>query len=171
MTILQIGGGVLAVLALAAAGTLLLPRHVHVERSARVALPPADVLALASSTEGYQTFNPYRSTDPDLRIDPFGPAAGVGSGFRFEGREGKGTQTVAEVGATHVRYDIDLGAMGRPSQRLDVTPDGDGARVVWSMEADMGLNPVARVMGLFMDGLVGKSFERGLANLNAAGQA
>ena len=43
---------------------------------------------------------------------PFGPAEGIGSGFRFDGKEGKGTQTVTEVTATRVTHLIDLGAMG-----------------------------------------------------------
>ncbi len=30
---------------------------------------------------------------------------------------------------------------------------------------DLGINPVLRVMGLFMDGMIGPSFELGLANI------
>ena len=88
---------VLAIVAALFCLTLLLPRNVVVTRTAEVAMPPEDVIARVASTEGFQTFNPYRTTDPALNIEPFGPASGVGSGFRFEGKEGKGTQTVTAV--------------------------------------------------------------------------
>jgi len=166
MTLTQILGGGLALVALLGAATLLLPRHIHVARSATVETEAAVILRLAASGEGYQRFNPYRDTDPDLAITLFGPDTGVGSGFRFEGKEGKGTQTVAAVDATSVRYNIDLGAMGRPVQMIRAEPRPTGAHVTWTMQADMGFNPIARVMGLFMDRMVGPTLERGLAKLN-----
>ena len=155
------------VLVLATAGAMLLPRQVRVERSAVIDAAPADILALAASNTGYQRFNPYKSADAALKIDLFGPDSGVGSGFAFDGKDGKGTQTVSEVGPAHVRYAIDLGRMGQPTQIISAKPEMSGTRVTWVMEADMGLNPVARVFGLFMDGMIGKTFDQGLANLDA----
>ena len=167
MTLTTVLASTAGVLALAAAGAMLLPRQVRVERSAVIAAAPADILALAASNAGYQRFNPYKTADTDLKIDLFGPDSGVGSGFAFDGKDGKGTQTVAEVGPAHVRYAIDLGRMGQPTQTIATAPEAGGTRVTWMMEADMGLNPVARVFGLFMDGMIGKTFDLGLANLKA----
>ena len=147
------------------AGTFLLPRNVHVERTAVVLTPSDTVVALAASNSGYQAFNPYKSTDPNLRIELYGPENGVGAAFRFEGKDGKGTQTVASVSDSQVTYAIDLGPMGKPSQAIVAEPVEEGTKVTWTMDADMGFNPIARVMGLFMDGMVGPSFEKGLENL------
>ena len=83
MTILYTALTLIAALALTA---LLLPRKVVVTRYAEVAMAPEDVIARVASTEGFQTFNPYCTTDPELKISPFGPASGVDSGFRFEGK-------------------------------------------------------------------------------------
>ncbi|MFL4468685.1 SRPBCC family protein [Tateyamaria armeniaca] len=163
-TLLASGAGVLA---LAAAGTLLLPRHVHVERHATLQGAPEAVLALAASNTGYQEFNPYLSADPALKIAPFGPETGVGSGFAFDGKDGKGTLVIAAVNETAVHYDIDLGPMGQPTQTIKAEPVPEGVRVTWSMDSDMGFNPVGRVMGLFLDGMIGKTFETGLGNLAA----
>ena len=168
MTAIQVFSAVAALVGALGVGALLLPRHVSVERAATLAAQPADVLRLAASNAGYQRFNPYRDSDPGLSIALFGPDSGVGSGFRFEGREGRGTQTVAAVETDAVRYAIDLGRMGRPTQTIRAEARDGGAHVTWTMQADMGFNPVARVMGLFLDRLVGPTFERGLANLEAA---
>lgn len=168
MTLMQILATSAAVVAVLAAGTLLLPRHVNVERQAVIEADAQTVLALAASGEGYQRFNPYKSTDPDLSITLYGPASGVGSGFHFAGKDGKGSQTVAAVTGDAVHFDIDLGPMGKPKQTIRAEPRDGRTHVVWSMQADMGFNPVGRVMGLFMDRMVGPTFERGLANLETA---
>ncbi|WP_375570070.1 SRPBCC family protein [Ahrensia marina] len=150
------------------AATYALPRHVTVERAATLQAAPATVLALAASNEGYQTFNPYRTLDPDLRIDLYGPQSGTGSGFHFDGKDGTGSQTVAEVTQQTVTYDVDLGPLGQPTQSISASPTSDGSHVTWRVEADMGFNPVFRVMGLFMDGMMGPTFELGLENLGEA---
>ena len=150
------------------AATYLLPRNVVVERTALVQAAPADIIARAASNMGYQSFNPYASADPDLKISHFGPDHGVGSGFQFEGKDGKGQQTVSAITDTSVTYAIDLGAMGQPIQILTVLPKAGGTEVTWTMQADMGLNPIKRTFGLFMDKMIGKTLEQGLSNLNTA---
>jgi hypothetical protein len=136
-----------------------------VSRQAVVTLSPEEVIARVASTEGFQTFNPYCTTDPDLKIAPFGPAEGVGSGFSFEGKEGKGTQTVTEVTATRITHLIDLGAMGKPVQTIEAKANGAGSLVTWTVTSDMGFNPVFRIFGLFMDRMLGKTYELGLKNI------
>ncbi len=165
MTLTTILAASAATLAIATAATYLLPRHVTVERSALVDATPEAVLALAATTEGFQRFNPYLTADPDLHIAPFGPASGIGAGFRFEGRDGSGTQTIRAITADTITYAIDLGAMGQPTQHITATPEGNQTRVTWSVESDLGLNPVFRVFGLFMDRMLGGTYETGLANI------
>jgi Polyketide cyclase / dehydrase and lipid transport len=165
MTLMQVvtwGGATVAVLL---AGTYLLPRHVQVERSATIAASADQIIAMAASTEGYQKFNPYKNSDPNLKIKPFGPASGVGAGFEFESKDGKGSSVVTAVTAESVEYQIDLGSMGKPKQILKVVPAGSASKVTWTMQSDMGVNPIGRVVGLFLDGMIGKTFETGFANM------
>lgn len=168
MTIWTYLAGGVGALTLIAAGTLLLPRQIHVERQAVMATSPATILSLAASNAGYQKFNPYLTADANLKITPFGPESGVGSGFRFNGKDGKGSQTVTAVTQDTVRYNIDLGAMGKPAQEISAVEAQGGTLVTWRMDMDLGYNPVFRVFGLFMDGMVGKTFEQGLDNLASA---
>ena len=158
---------ILTIVAAIALIALLLPREVIVTRQADIEMHPDDIIARVSSTEGFQTFNPYRTTDPGLKITPFGPASGIGSGFKFEGKEGKGTQTVTAVTASCVTHLIDLGAMGKPVQTINAKAIATGARVTWTVTSDMGYNPVFRIFGLFMDRMLGKTYEQGLNNIKA----
>ena len=93
---------------------------------------------------------------------------GVGSGFRFEGKDGKGTQTVTATTDTSVTYHIDLGALGQPTQRIEAVAVAGGTEVTWHLDSDLGFNPMFRVFGLFMDSMIGKTFDTGLARLAQA---
>jgi len=168
MTIETLMIGAIGLVALAVAATYLLPRHVHVERTATLDAAPGEILALARSNRGYQKFNPYLTADPALKIAHFGPETGIGSGFRFDGKDGKGSQTVSSLTQDTVAYRIDLGAIGKPRQSISAVQGQDGTRVTWRMHMDLGLNPVARVFGLFLENMVGKTFEQGLENLATA---
>ena len=63
---------------------------------------------------------------------------------------------------------IDLGFMGKPTQVFNLHPTASGTKVVWGMNMEFGMNPIGRVMGRFMDGMVGNVFEQGLSNLAMA---
>lgn len=148
-----------------AVATQALPRHVSIERSAMIEAAPEAVIELAASNNGYQTFNPYKDLDPNLQVEMFGTASGVGSGFSFESKDGAGQQTVASVTADEVIFDLDLGPLGRPTQTISASAVDGATEVTWSMDMDLGMNPVVRVIGLFMDGMIGPNFELGLANI------
>ncbi len=143
-----------------------LPGKRRVERSATIDAPPEKVFALVSSTEGFQTFNPYKDDEPTLTIEPSGPSRGIGASFAFKGKDTEGRQTIVAMEENRsVTMEIDLGAMGKPVQSFTLTPDGKGTRVTWATETTFGANPVGRVFGLMMDGYLGPVYERGLANL------
>ncbi len=145
--------------------TLALPRHTSIERTAIVDASPEAVIELAASNTGYQAFNPYKDLDPNLSVEMFGPASGVGSGFSFESKDGAGQQTVASVSEDRVVFDLDLGPLGQPTQAISAVAIDGATEVTWRMDIDLGMNPVFRVMGLFMDGMIGPNFELGLANI------
>lgn len=165
MNFKKIALGTVAVLAVGTTATFALPRHVTIERSTTIEAAPAAVIALAASNSGYQSFNPYSDLDPNLQVELFGPASGVGSGFSFESKDGAGKQTVAAVTSDQVTFDLDLGPLGQPTQAISAVAVEGATEVTWSMDMDLGMNPVFRVMGLFMDGMIGSNFELGLAKI------
>ncbi|EFO30707.1 conserved hypothetical protein [Roseibium sp. TrichSKD4] len=148
----------------------LLPSSKTVTRQAVIDAPSDTVYALVSSNEGYQTFNPYKAKDPDLKITLSGPEHGVGSSFAFDGKEGKGSQTITSLTENKsVTMQIDLGAMGQPICTFDLEAIGaNQTRVTWSTRSDFGMTPIGRVFGLFLDGMLGPDYELGLKLLGKA---
>lgn len=165
-SVLLIAAGSTAALALL---TLTLPATAYVERETIIKASPSQLFALTSTNKGFQTFNPYKDVDPDLKIEMFGPESGVGSGFSFKGKDGEGTQTITALEEnSFVKMRIDLGAKGKPFQTFKFEKVPAGTRVIWGLDADFGYNPIGRIIGLFMDKMMGETFERGLRNLSKA---
>ena len=52
-----------------------------------------------------------------------------------------------------------------------ITSDGESSTVIWNFEGDMGSNPIGKLMGLFMEGMLGPSYEEGLQNLKSLVEA
>ena len=146
--------------------TYLLPDAAVVTRSAQIKAEPAAIYHLLSSNKDFQKINPYKAEDPSLTITLQGPESGVGSAFLFEGKEGKGSQTITALQENQsVTMLIDLGALGKPVQVFTLTPSEQGTMVTWTVESRFGFNPVFRGFGLFMDGMFGPKYELGLKKL------
>ena len=162
-TYLSIGLAVVAVLVIV---PFLLPASQTVERSAVVAAPADKLYALIASNEGFQTFNPYKLQDANLKVELYGPQSGVGSGFAFESKDGKGTSTIVAVEENkRVQMALDLGPMGKPITTFTLTPSDAQTRVTWSTTSHFGNNPIGRVVGLFLDKILGGTYEMGLQQL------
>lgn len=165
--------GLLAVVALLAVVGLLLPRTVHVERSARIAKPPAVVFPLVNSMARFNEWSPWKELDPNARMTVSGPAEGVGSSLHWEGNSqiGVGSDTIIEsVQDRRVGLALEFGG-GRSTAALSLAAEEPGTLVTWTLEMDLGANPLFRYMGLFMDRLIGPDFERGLSRLKALAEA
>jgi Polyketide cyclase / dehydrase and lipid transport len=145
---------------------LMLPANKRIERSKLINSSPEAVFALLSTTSGFQKMNPYRDEEPNIKISAIGPNEGIGAGFAFEGKEVQGTQTITALEPNaSVTMQIDLGAMGKPVQTFRLSKEIAGTRVTWTTDNSFGYNPVARVVGLFLEKMVGPTYERGLNNL------
>jgi hypothetical protein len=165
-TYLAIGGAIVAALI---AAPYVLPSSKTVERTATIGAPAEQIYPLLASSQGFQTFNPYKAKDPNLNIAFSGPEQGVGASFAFDGKDGKGTQTIIAMQENRsVTMEIDLGLMGKPVTTFRLQPKGEQTEVTWSTKSDFGMNPIGRVFGLFLDGMLGPDYEQGLDLLNQA---
>lgn len=160
----------LAVLGLVLVLTLvafLLPRSIHVERSAQISAPPSLVYLLLSNPKIFNEWSPWMKMDPNMKIDYFGPAAGLGAGYSWnsvDGSLGTGSWTIIGVDQNkQVNIQLQMSDMEPALSKQMVEPSGTGSKVTWTLDSDMGMNPFMRWMGLLMDKLVGNDFEQGLA--------
>ena len=167
-------GALLVVVIVLVGGAYLLPREVHVQRSTVIDRPAAAVFPLVNSLHRFNEWSPWRQLDPNVKITFSGPDSGVGSTMAWTGNSkvGRGTQVITEsVPDQRVSSDIDFGDMGGGKAAWAVTAEGPATEVVWSLDVDLGNNPIGRYMGLFMDKTVGPDYERGLKSLKTLAEA
>ncbi len=146
------------------------PDLFRVERQVTVKAPPQKVYILINDFRAWTRWSPWESRDPGMKRDYEGALAGVGAIYAWEGNNevGAGRMEILEAAAPSlVRIRISFTRPFEATNTVEFTlvTDNDGTKVGWAMS---GRNPfVARVMRLFMDmdGMIGRDFEAGLANL------
>jgi effector-binding domain-containing protein len=159
---------VVAIVVVLAVVGLLLPRNIRVQRSVAIARPASLIYATVNSFQLFPKWSPWQSLDPNMKQTTEGPRDGVGAKLVWSGNDkvGSGTQLItASLPDRSVASDLDFGKMGVAKSNLLLDPEGDATRVTWALDMDMGASPIGHYFGLMMDGMIGKDFERGLANL------
>jgi len=150
-----------------------LPPTFTVARTAEIAAPPEKVYALVADPRGWKQWSAWNRRDPQMRIDYSGPQSGMGAKWAWKSKsqgDGEMTFTAAEPGK-RVAFDLYFPDFGTTSKgELRFEPAGAGTRVTWTMNGDMGRNPVFHWFALAADGMVGKDFDEGLAGLKAAAE-
>jgi hypothetical protein len=159
-------GGVLLLLVIVA---YVLPRQVHVDRSITINAPKAAVFAQLNSYTDFNTWSPWFELDPKAKYTYEGPAAGPGAKMSWVGDPstlGSGSQTItASQTDDRVEAAVDFGQGVPAKQVFSLAAGVSGTMVTWGIDVDLGMNPVSRYFGLMFDGMIGKDFDKGLANL------
>ena len=163
-------GGVLALVALLALIGMFLPGTFKVTRSTLVAAPAAKIYPLVAEPKRWKDWSVWNRRDPNMAITYSGPESGPGAVWEWKSKsegDGRMTFTAAEPGK-RAAFELFFPDFGTTSKgELLLTPEGSGTRVTWTMNGDIGKNPLFHWMALMMDGMVGKDFDAGLANLKA----
>jgi effector-binding domain-containing protein len=162
--------GLLAVLVVLAVVGLILPRHVQVKRSVSIDRPASLVYATVNSFVLFPKWSPWQELDPHMTQTTEGPRDGVGAKLIWKGNDkvGSGTQTLtASTPNQSVASDLDFGDMGVAKSLVSFTADGNMTTVLWTVDMDMGANPIGHYFGLTMDGMLGKDFATGLGKLKS----
>jgi effector-binding domain-containing protein len=158
---------VVLIVAAAAVG-LMLPRHARVERSVAINRPASLIFATVNSFQLFPKWSPWQDLDPNMHQSAAGPRDGVGAKLVWSGNDkvGSGTQLITDSSADRsVASDLDFGGMGAAKSLLTLAADGPATRVTWTLDIDMGANPIGHYIGLTMDRMIGPDFARGLGNL------
>jgi len=165
--------GLLVLVTLLLAGGLLLPSTFRVSRSIEVAATPQRVYALVADPREWKQWSVWNRRDPAMAIVYSGPQSGAGAAWEWKSAsEGDGRMrfTAAEP-PRRIAYELFFPDFGTTSRgELHFVPAGTGTRVTWTMDGDMGRNPLFAWLALFADGMVGKDFDAGLANLKAVAE-
>lgn len=124
--------------------------------------------AQIADLSAWKNWGAWQERDPQMKITYSTPSSGVGAWSAWESKsEGNGRMTITSQTPTKVTYLLEFSDMDMKSNgSLEFKPEAGGTRVVWIDAGELGMNPVSRWFGLFLDKMIGPDFERGLSNIN-----
>ena len=151
------------------------PDSFRVQRVTSIKAPPDRIFPLLADFHRWSAWSPWEKLDPAMKRTFSGAESGVGAVYAWEGngKVGAGRMEILEATpASRVAIKLDfLQPMeGHNVAEFTLEPKGELTTVTWDMH---GPSPfVAKLMGVFvsMDSMVGKDFEKGLAQLKAAAE-
>jgi hypothetical protein len=165
--LLKILAGLAALVLVLVLVAFVLPRQYKVERAMVINAKPEAVQAQIADLRAWKNWGAWQERDPGMKLSYSAQATGVGAWSAWESaKEGNGKMTITAQTPTKVVYSLEFPDMGMSSVgSMELFPSGGGVRVVWIDAGDLGMNPVNRWFGLFLDKMIGPDFDRGLANI------
>jgi hypothetical protein len=176
MTLAYVLGAIAVVVALFIILVATRPADFRVSRSTTIAGPASAAFELVNDFHNWEEWSPWEKIDPTARKTYEGPQAGVGAIYRWIGNnkvgEGSGTITESRPGEL-VRIKLEFLRPFKATNTAEFTfqPRGDQTVVTWSMLGEK--NFVMKAFSLFMscDNMLGKEFEKGLAQMKSTVEA
>jgi hypothetical protein len=151
------------------------PDRFRVERSALIHAPADVVFSMLNDFHQWGRWSPYEKLDPNVTKRFEGPPSGPGSVYAWSGnsKAGEGRMTIlesrpGELVSMRLEFFKPFAATNQGTFKLVASEQG--THVTWSVEGENTLMGKAFSAFLDMDALLGKNFEEGLANLDAAVQ-
>ena len=152
---------------------LFLPSTFKVVRTQQIAASPEKVYALVADPRGWKQWSAWNLRDPQMQISYSGPPSGTGAKWEWKSAsQGDGTMTfTAAERPRRVAFALFFPDFGTTSTgEFSFEPRAGGTLVTWSMNGDMGPNPLYHWFALAADAMVGKDFAEGLNGLKAAAE-
>ncbi len=160
--------GVLAIVLVAA----MRPGSFSVRRSAQMRASPAAIYPLIADFREWPRWSPWEKLDPEMRRTLSGAESGTGAIYAWEGsrKVGAGRMEIRDVAPPSkvvIQLDFIKPFEGHNVTEFALVPSGDSTDVQWTMRGPAPF--MMKLMGLFsnIDKMIGRDFERGLANLKA----
>ena len=144
-------------------------KEVSVSRSIVINAPMSAVFDQFNDIEKRIGWSPWEALDSTMKTTVGDISKGVGASYSWTSEnQGTGTIKYSEVVENQlIQSELYFGSPeDAPSQGLIIFNNvGDGVKVTWEVHMNMGNNPIMRIMGRYMDEMVGETFELGLSSV------
>lgn len=146
------------------------PATFTIARSASIPAAPEAVFTLLQDFHQWSRFSPWEAMDPNMQRSFSGALAGEGAAYAWTGNKkvGRGSMlitatTPAQSISIDLNFEAPMKAQNTTLFTLTATPAGTDLH--WSMSGKNNLTGKIFATLFNIDKMVGKDFDRGLANL------
>ncbi|HEU4376677.1 MAG TPA: SRPBCC family protein [Telluria sp.] len=151
------------------------PDTFTVKRVIAIKAPPEKIAPLVIDFHQWASWSPWEHLDPAMKRTFSGAAAGKGAIYEWEGNKdvGKGRMEIVDAATpakTVIKLDFLQPFESHNTTEFVLVPQGDMTQVTWNMTGPMPF--ISKIMSVFasMDAMIGKDFEKGLANMKATAE-
>jgi effector-binding domain-containing protein len=156
-------------IAIAAAG-FLLPQKVNVKRTLVMRASQGSIFEQINTLKNWTKWSPWLKMDTAIQLTFSGPETGIGASYSWLSTNknvGRGSLTIiGSVPNDSLLILIDYGTSGKSNGKFILAKDKQSTEVTWCLESDLGMNPISRWFGLFLDHMAGPDLEKGLSNID-----
>src|ERR1035437_626701 len=160
--------------AIAATVGFLSPSHVRVERSLAMKAPSEIVFSQINILKNWKKWSPWYQMDTAMKMEYNQIPAGAGAGYKWlstNEKVGSGDMTITSSNQDSISTAMNFMEHGIARAKFLFSKKDSTTKVTWIMESDLGMNPIGRIFGLFMEKMLGPDFEQGLSNLKKISEA
>lgn len=146
----------------------LLPAQWKVERAIVMAANPAKIYPyIANMKTGWPQWSEFDKQDPGITYTYGGPEEGTEAVRSWtSSKMGNGSQRIMDASIENgVKFHISMESGFVLDGHIKLDNLANGTKVTWTDYGSVGMNPIHRYMVFFMDGMMGSTLERSLANL------
>lgn len=146
------------------------PKKVSVERSITIDQPVSMVFKYATNYNHTLEWNPWMDQDPKAKHTYTGKPGKKGSRWTWEGEKiGKGYLEIQKVipnqrVVSELKFIEPWESLSKDIRKFEET--ASGTKVTWITTSELSF-PIERIVGFFMEGMMGGDLEQGLKNLKA----
>ena len=164
---------ILIILAVLAATILLvgflLPSKWSVQRSIVINAPSSAIYPLVANFKtGWPQWSTFDYEDPTIKYDYAGPDQGAGATRSWVSKKmGDGSQVITTADpVSGIGFQLQMAQNGfLLNGRIACEPAGNSTKVTWTDSGEVGNNLFFRYMASLMDKMMGRTFEKSLAEL------
>ena len=148
------------------------PSEFHVERSAKISAPPAEVFSQVNNFHAWEAWSPWEKMDPTMKKTYEGPPAGTGAIYSWVGSSqvGEGRMTLTESQPNdliRIKLEFFKPFAGTNTAEFAFKPERDETLVTWSMDGKYSFIPKAMNLVMNINKMIGGQFETGLAQMKS----
>ncbi len=142
----------------------VLPGQLHVEKSLTMSAPVSNIYDQINILKNWENWSPWKKMDPELKMTFNEIPAGVGASYSWLGpNSGEGTITITDCKTNEmILTSLEFKDQGLSSSVFRLEPDGNGTKVTWAFDTDIGMNPFKRVFWVIGKSMMESAFETGL---------
>ncbi len=170
-TLKFIGLGLVSIVVLLLVISFFLPAKVHVERTMIINAKPEAVFNMVNDLKNWNSWSPWNRIDTAMKITYGEISEGKGASYSWTSNHknvGNGDLKILEsMPFESIAVELNFMGQGTALGGYKFEPEGEKTKMTWSMDSDMGMNPIGRFFGLFIDKMVGRDFEKGLKNIDS----